>query len=73
MNAKTAKEMDNALITSLEKFPKHLCLTITDDNGTENANHEKTGASGFRVGGLTKICRHEILEQWKIENFTRNF
>ena len=42
MNAKTAKEMDNALVTSLEKLPKHLCLTITYDNGTENANHEKT-------------------------------
>jgi transposase len=34
---------------------------------------EKNGASDFRVGGLTKICRHEILERWKIENFTRNF
>lgn len=42
MNAKTAKDMDTALVTSLEKIPKHLCLTITYDNGTENTNHDKT-------------------------------
>jgi transposase, IS30 family len=39
---KTAKETENAIADSIESLPKEMWLTITRDNGTENANHLDT-------------------------------
>ncbi|HRZ27859.1 MAG TPA: IS30 family transposase [Spirochaetota bacterium] len=37
---KNAKNMRDAVISILEKFPKRFCRSITFDNGLENADHE---------------------------------
>lgn len=39
---KTARETENAIADSIESLPKGMWLTITRDNGTENANHLDT-------------------------------
>jgi IS30 family transposase len=39
---KTAKETENAIADSIESLPKEMWLTITRDNGTENADHLTT-------------------------------
>lgn len=39
---KTAEETENAIINSIESLPKEMWLTITRDNGLENANHLET-------------------------------
>lgn len=39
---KTAKETENAIADSIESLPREMWLTITRDNGTENAEHLKT-------------------------------
>lgn len=39
---KTAKESENAIADSIESLPDGMWLTITRDNGTENANHLET-------------------------------
>jgi IS30 family transposase len=39
---KTAKETENAIADSIESLPNGSWLTITRDNGTENANHLDT-------------------------------
>ena len=39
---KTAEETENAITDSIESLPKEMWLTITRDNGTENANHLDT-------------------------------
>ena len=39
---KTAKESENAIADSIESVPKEMWLTITRDNGTENACHLDT-------------------------------
>lgn len=39
---KTARETENAIADSIESLPKGIWLTITRDNGTENANHLNT-------------------------------
>ncbi len=39
---KTAKETENAIADSIESLPKGMWLTITRDNGTENASHLDT-------------------------------
>ena len=39
---KTAKESENAIADSVESLPRKMWLTITRDNGTENANHLDT-------------------------------
>lgn len=39
---KTAKETENAIADSIESLPKEMWLTITRDNGTENADHLDT-------------------------------
>ena len=42
LSAKTAENMHNRLIDSLETLPAHMLKSITYDNGTENAKHETT-------------------------------
>ena len=39
---KTAEETENAIADSIKSLPKKMWLTITRDNGTENANHLST-------------------------------
>jgi IS30 family transposase len=39
---KTAKETENTIADSIESLPERMWLTITRDNGTENANHLDT-------------------------------
>jgi len=39
---KTAAESENAIADSIESLPKEMWLTITRDNGTENAKHLNT-------------------------------
>lgn len=36
---KTAEETENAIANSIESLPEGMWITITRDNGTENANH----------------------------------
>jgi transposase, IS30 family len=40
ISRKTAKNMRNAVVGILRKFPKEFCRSITFDNGLENADHE---------------------------------
>jgi len=42
LESKTATHMANSLIDALSGVPKKLLKTITYDNGTENAQHERT-------------------------------
>lgn len=44
IKSKTAYEMHNALVKSLKGFPCDIRQSITYDNGSENALHEKTNA-----------------------------
>jgi len=39
---KTAKESEKAIVDSIESLPRGAWLTITRDNGTENAKHLDT-------------------------------
>jgi len=64
--AKTAENMNKALIDSLKGQPKHLRKTITYDNGTENSCHEKTNK---RLGTESYFCNpYHSWEKGSIEN-----
>jgi IS30 family transposase len=66
LTAKTAENMNNALIDSLKGYPKHLCKTITYDNGTENSYHEKTNTM---LGTKSYFCNpYHSWEKGSIEN-----
>jgi len=72
---KTAEEHEGAVQRSIESLPTAFWKTITRDNGTENANHEKTknvfgvtsfycdGYSSWQKGGvenLNKLVRQHL-------------
>jgi len=44
---KSALRSEEALRDTLESFPKELCLTMTRDNGTENAQHHNTEIDSY--------------------------
>jgi len=64
---KTAEEHENAIWQSIESLPNMFWHTITRDNGTENANHERTkevfgiqsyycdGYSSWQKGGVENL------------------
>lgn len=66
LERKTAEEMNRALTTRLAVFPKECRLTITYDNGTENALHEKTSEI---LGTKAYFCRpYHSWEKGPVEN-----
>lgn len=66
LERKTADEMNRALTTRLSRFPADHRLTITYDNGTENALHEKTSEA---LGTKAYFCRpYHSWEKGPVEN-----
>lgn len=63
---KSAREMSNALIRRLARFPKHLRQTLTYDNGTENTEHERTNKT---LGTKSYFCEpYHSWEKGTVEN-----
>jgi len=63
---KTADEMDRGLRESLGKIPDSLLKSITYDNGTENAKHEKTNN---HLGTKSYFCNpYHSWEKGSVEN-----
>lgn len=64
--SKTADNMHRALVRTLQKLPAFLRLSITYDNGTENARHEKTNTA---LGTKSYFCRaYHSWEKGSVEN-----
>ena len=66
LKRKTADEMDKAITKRLRHYKKGVVKTITYDNGTENAFHEKTNK---KLGCKSYFCNpYHSWEKGSVEN-----
>lgn len=66
LESKSAVNMHKALVLSLQNIPKSLRKSITYDNGTENARHEKTN---ILLGTSSYFCNpYHSWEKGSVEN-----
>ena len=64
--SKSAQHMQDALVDSLAQFDDNLRVSITYDNGTENAYHQQTNSA---LGTISYFCNpYHSWEKGSVEN-----
>lgn len=69
LSNKKSETVHNALVSELKKFPANFCKTITYDNGSENALHEKTNQI---LNTKSYFCKpYHSWEKGSVENLNK--